>query len=534
MLSFILLPKHLTLEMKHDTLTNQFSDEKQDMLFTPTQEQQDILNTFKEHKIMKVNAVAGSGKSSTLRLLAESNIIPSLYVCFNKQNAIQAAKSFPDHTDCRTVHSLAYSVFGKYLIHKLNIFDNVYINRGRTAKEIVKLYDISDFLVSGNVYIPSRTIAVLAKATVDRYQNSTNDHVGLSHTPKKEIEDLEKKYADFNKDSFKLNILSVAEKLWRDKINPKSPVKIEHDTYQKLYQLSKPILPYDIIYLDEAQDSSPVVLDIISNQLHCKVVYVGDTYQSIYAFRQAVNAMEKIKAPTKFLSKSFRYGQGIADLATFIIDGVIQVKGMENIDSKLTKVVSEQYTKIFRTNSSLLSEAVNLIEQGVKVKCEIDPKKFKSMINSSYALFKGDSTNVKDDEIAVYATWSEMLEDAKDNPEIKRLTDIVINNKTFMYTKALDSLIKDVKSNKPYDVLLTTAHKSKGMEWENVIIDDDFNVETILKSVGDEGYNQQEVNLFYVACTRAIKNLQLPKDFLVEYDYALEEFNDTQDEGCNV
>ena len=493
------------------------------MQLTPTHEQQDILNAFKEHKVMKVNAVAGSGKSSTLRLLAQDNTQPSLYVCFNKQNAVEASKSFPSHTDCRTVHSLAYSVFGKHLLHKLNILDSVYINRGRTAKEIVKLYDVQDFLVSRNVYIPARTIAVLAKVTVERYQNSSNENIGVSHIPKQEIDDLDKKHNRFNADIFKDEVLSVANKLWRDKVNPKSPVKIEHDTYQKLYQLSKPVLPYDIIYLDEAQDSSPVVLDIISRQEHCKVVYVGDTFQSIYAFRQAVNAMEKIKAPTKVLSKSFRYGQELADLATFIIGGSIQVKGMESIISKITKVDSEQYTKIFRTNSALLSEAVRLIGQGIKVKCEIDPKKFKSMINSSYALFKGDNANIKDDEIAVYATWSEMLDDAKDNPEIKRLTDIILNHKTFTYTKALDALIKDSKSNKPYDVLLTTAHKSKGMEWSNVIIADDFNTDTILKSVGDSGYNQQEVNLFYVACTRAINTLQLPKDFLDEYQFSLED-----------
>lgn len=500
------------------------------MQFTPTQEQQDILAAFKEHKVMKVNAVAGSGKSSTLKLLAQEHTQPSLYICFNKQNAVEASKTFPNHTDCRTVHSLAYSVFGKYLLHKLNILDSVYINRGRTAKEIVKLYDVQDFLVGRNVYIPARTIVVLAKVTVYRYQNSSNESIGVSHIPKKEIEDLDKKHKRFNADKFKTEVLSVAERLWRDKVNPKSPVKIEHDTYQKLYQLSKPILPYDIIYSDESQDMSPVVLDIISRQEHCKVVYVGDTYQSIYAFRQAVNAMEKIKAPTKVLSKSFRYGQEIADLATFIIDGSIQVKGMEGIDSKVAKVVSDKYTKIFRTNSALLSEAVRLIGQGAKVKCEIDPKKFKSMINSSYALFKQDNTNIKDDEIAVYATWSEMLDDAKDNPEIKRLTDIIINHNTFTYVKALDTLIKDSKSNKPYDIILTTAHKSKGMEWSNVIIADDFNTETILKSVGDSGYNQQEVNLFYVACTRAINTIQLPKDFLEEYQYSLGEIENEQED----
>lgn len=61
-----------------------------------------------------------------------------------------------------------------------------------------------------------------------------------------------------------------------------------------------------------------------------------------------------------------------------------------------------------------------------------------------------------------------------------------------------------------------------------MIIADDFNTETILKSVGDSGYNQQEVNLFYVACTRAINTIQLPKDFLEEYQYSLEELENEQ------
>ena len=46
--------------------------------FTPTDEQKLILESFKHHKVIKVNAVAGSGKSSTLRLLAEDNPVSCL------------------------------------------------------------------------------------------------------------------------------------------------------------------------------------------------------------------------------------------------------------------------------------------------------------------------------------------------------------------------------------------------------------------------------------------------------------------------
>ena len=507
------------------------------MGFKPTQEQLEILKAFKEHKILKVNAVAGSGKSSTLRLLAQDNKQPSLYICFNKQNATEAAKTFPEHTECRTVHSLAYSVFGKMLAHKITTQDTVYINRGRTAKEIVKLYSVEDFKISKNESIPARTLAVLAKNTIERYQNSVEEQISEKHIPKAGIETLEKKYKRLKTHKLFEKVLDIANKLWRDKVNPHSPVKADHDTYQKLYQLSKPQLPYENIYLDEAQDSAPVVLDIVANQKHCKVVYVGDTYQSIYAFRQAVNAMEMVDAPTKYLSKSFRYGSEIADLATFVIDGAITVNGSEMIGSKIGNIdttTNTKYTKIFRTNSALLEDAVQLIENCVKVKCEIDPKKFKSMINSSHALFKGDNANIKDDEIALYASWEEMLEDAKENPEIKRLTNIVLSNKVHMYIRALDSLIK-TKSSTTYDVLLTTAHKSKGMEWDNVIIHDDFNIETILKTVGEEGYSQQEVNLFYVACTRAVKHLQLPKEFMLEYNEALNNYNlELEEEELNA
>jgi hypothetical protein len=220
--------------------------------------------------------------------------------------------------------------------------------------------------------------------------------------------------------------------------------------------------------------------------------------------------METIKAPFKVLSKSFRYGKAIADLATFIIKGGIQVKGLESIKSQIGSFSEEQYTIIFRTNAYLISRAVDLTAQGKKVYCNIDTRKFENQLNSVLALYEGRLKDIKDDEISIYSSWDEFEEILDESPEYERLAGIVVSGQTYKYLRA----IKQVKLNKDcYEVLMTTAHKSKGMEWNSVIIADDFNPKFILCNQEDIDYNQQEVNLFYVACTRAIKHLQIPVDF---------------------
>lgn len=488
------------------------------MAIKPTVEQQEILDIFPKHRVLKINAVAGSGKSSTLRMLAEENVMPSLYVCFNKANATEASEKFPAHVACRTMHSLAFSEFGRVLMHKLpSSFKagEAYVNKGRSNTEIAKLFGIPDLRTSEDTMITQRAIAGLVKMTVSRYQNSAHKHIVSQHIPNRELMDMVKAHAELDVEKFRKVVINFAVKLWDARIDLASPVQAEHDTYLKLWQLSEPHLGYEVIYVDEAQDTNPVCLDILTKQQHCKLVYVGDSYQSIYAFRQAVNAMETIDAPFKVLSKSFRYGKEIADLATYLIKGGIQVKGLETIDSKVRYVDSKQYTMVFRTNGGLISRAVGLIMQGVKVYCNIDTRKFENQLTSAQALHDGRLKDIKDDEISIYSSWDEMMESIKDAPELKRISEIIEDGELNMYLRA----IKQVTLNKnSYDVLLTTGHKAKGMEWDNVIIADDFSPKTILCAEDAPAYNQQEVNLFYVACTRAIKNLQIPLEFMDAYN----------------
>lgn len=472
----------------------------------PTVEQDVILEAFPKHGTVKINACAGAGKTTTLRLVSEACILPSLYVCFNKANAVEATQKFPAHVTCRTLHSLAYSEFGRKLAHKLStarVAGEGYVNKARTNSEIAKLYNVPSITTSDVTKVTARATAGHIKATVARYQNSAHEQIDFCHLPKHDLKKLAKLHPQLELEKYFQIIINFAKMLWADRINVDSPVQADHDTYLKLWQLSKPKLPYEVIYVDEAQDTNPVCFDVLKNQTHAKMVYVGDSFQSIYGFRSAVNAMDVIEAPTFVLSKSFRYGQTIADLATFIIRDGIQVKGLESINSRLGFVNSRQYTKIYRTNSALVEDAVALTLEGTKVYCNIDTNKYEKQLKSAQALFEGKLDEVKDDDISLYSSWEEFCETFEENPEYKRIAGVVENNQTGRFLVAL----KRIKENsKSYDVLLTTAHKSKGMEWDNVVISDDFNHKHIFAMNAD----QQEINLFYVACTRAIKNLQLP------------------------
>jgi hypothetical protein len=93
-------------------------------MFKPTTEQQAIIDAVKACSAVKVYALAGTGKTTTLRLIAEA--YPKarmLYLAFNKAIADEARNKFPDNVDVRTVHSLAFGYVGKHYWGRLSNLD---------------------------------------------------------------------------------------------------------------------------------------------------------------------------------------------------------------------------------------------------------------------------------------------------------------------------------------------------------------------------------------------------------------------------
>ena len=97
------------------------------------------------------------------------------------------------------------------------------------------------------------------------------------------------------------------------------------------------------------------------------------------------------------------------------------------------------------------------------------------------------------------------------------------------YTTSIPSLVMAIRNNavknfKHADVVLTTAHKSKGLEFDNVVLCGDF--PPIHECHRDEiDIDEEEVNLLYVASTRAKFNLVMNKQCMYSVDINKKELN---------
>jgi len=87
---------------------------------TLNEEQLDILKKIQEPetKLLKINAVSGSGKTFILEEISKLLNVPvALYIAYNRSIAKEAEKKFGGSVDCRTTHSLAY----KYTVKPLRL-----------------------------------------------------------------------------------------------------------------------------------------------------------------------------------------------------------------------------------------------------------------------------------------------------------------------------------------------------------------------------------------------------------------------------
>jgi superfamily I DNA/RNA helicase len=147
----------------------------------------------------------------------------------------------------------------------------------------------------------------------------------------------------------------------------------------------------------------------------------------------------------------------------------------------------------------LLSGLVN----GDKVSLQADHQKLSRFVDAASLLKQGKRiTDVP--ELAWFNSWHDVHEycETNDGSDIKPLVKLVDDHGTDPLKKALAKITPIEQA----DYVISTAHKAKGLEWNRVHIEDDyqFKINGLEHKITDE-----ELRLLYVACTRAKVSLNI-------------------------
>ena len=481
----------------------------------PTEEQQAVIDCRPERgDVIEVKAFAGTGKTACLVMFANAHLDKKiLYLAYNRAMREDAEKRFPANTTCKTTHQICWWDFGKkYMdagklgnMRKRQIADlmppdvNAYPHKWENIKAIDQT--LKNFMFSGD--------ASITGAHIPAWVSQARRDSKTERRPKLGLDDD--------------RIIACAESLWNMMVDLNNKeAAMPHDGYLKLFQLSGKKLDYDIILLDEAQDLNPATLEMAMSQRdHAGLVFVGDPYQQMYSFRGSRNAFNLITATETYkLTHSFRFGEESAALAGDILRSYQgeedEIKGIgpdtevrkarESLDDSgdITGLVI-----IARTNGMLIHRAIQAMNDGYTFGfCG-------GFNNDIYWKLKAISDlkagrRVTDEFISLFPSYEELTEYATESEDYEMLWYIKLYSRYGADTLKLINEIKEEAS--PFEsaeVKLITAHKSKGLEFDNVWLTEDF-----VPAETPEGriMDTEEANILYVAVTRGSREVVLDKD----------------------
>lgn len=486
-----------------------------------TDEQNDILESQGD---IKINAVAGSGKTTTIIEYAKTR--PStakiLYLAFNKSVKLEAIKKFAEkgltNVTVETAHSLAY---------KNIVFKNNYrvLSQGYKTHELAGLLGLQgngdkhhEFVIANHI---NKFIALFCNSDKLKVQELNY----LDTITDAKAKTFVKTFYHF----IETKTRALLAKMDRGEIG------ITHDFYLKKFQLQQPILPFDYILFDEGQDASPAMLDIFLQQKATKVI-VGDTHQQIYSWRYAINSLEKTNFTTFNLSHSFRFGANIANLATHILfwkdiirtAAPIIIKGQGiNVDTKTRAVIG-------RTNLGLLLKAIEWVTEKKNISRVYFEGNFNSYTYADEGASLYDVLNlqnyklnlIRDPLIKSMGSIKELEEyiEKTEDAQLSMMLEIVkkYGNDIYDIIKAIKNKHVENDAKENADVIFSTVHRCKGMEYDTVHLVKDFITEDKLKRQVSELENDEkkinklneEINLLYVAITRTKNILEIPEELL--------------------
>jgi len=445
-----------------------------------------------------VNAGAGTGKTFTIVEGANrADEVRKGFLCFNKSIQTELQERLPEGVEAKTFHALGMKavrdVVGKIKVNNWkvkNIIDTI-LGRDYHAQPLVKLIS----LIKGSMVdcTNEREIYKLMDEYNIQFHDDREEALGVSVVC--QILDECKSIT---------HEIDFDDMIWLPLVN------------------GYPLPQFDILFVDEAQDFNEMQRQLV---LACtengRCIIVGDKNQAIYGFRGAdsgsiaifknqLEARGKIvkefgltltwRCPKLVVAEANRYVKDFNCLET-------AETGNVHVNAYLNPQKGDMV--LCRYNAPLVSAFYDLITQG-KSAYILGRDMHKGLVNYVKKITKNEGMSSEEFsellEVSYNAEYAKLLKAEKTN-QANTLSDKYECIKIFAdKANYVGGIIKEIEklfnSKTRGDIKLSTVHKAKGLEADNVFI-----LATERMPHPKASNMQEERNICYVAITRAKKNL---------------------------
>lgn len=461
-----------------------------------------------------IEACAGAGKTSTIveaiKHVPRSQSV--VFLAFNKGTADELKRRITaPNAECKTLHSVGFKAWRDHVgfgcrvdAGKTRAIIRDYcstLERAKYGEELAKLVGI----IKGSGVVP----------------NGINLH-GL-------LEDKDELWEEliyfYGLDSDGCNP-EVTRKVLRRSIEFGNDL-IDYDDMLYLPVINEVRFDkYDVIFIDEVQDLAAIQVEIVSRMRKptSRVVAVGDRKQSIYSWRGALSgSMDHIKTRfscTEFpLTISYRCPKAVVAKAQEFVKHIQHHEAAP--EGLVTEYPEAWYLKDFRqadailcrNSKPLITTAFLLIRN--KIACRVLGRDIGQGLIRLIKKMKAVSIPDLITKLAVYR--QKEIEKARardDESRIASLEDKLATIDVFIdeagagatidtLIAEIDALFSDETGGR---LSLSTIHRAKGLEFDRVFILD-AHILMPSKYAKKAWQIQEEINLAYVACTRAKREL---------------------------